>query len=150
MKRFLQCILLGLLMITFLGTIVPVYAQSPTCAFGDFEVPLPSFAGKTICEVADSPTPLITFIATLTNLFLGIIVATGLMMVVVAGYVYMTAGGSADQVGKAKNMIKAALLGIILALAAFMILNTISPQFASKVQEPQLGHPTDLPPGENF
>lgn len=129
-----------------MGTAEITLAQSPTCAFGDFEVPLPSFAGKTICDVAESPTPFITFISTLTNLFLGIIVATGLVMTVIAGYVYMTAGGSADQVGKAKNMIKAALLGIILALAAFLILNTISPQFASQIEEPKF-HPPDLPSG---
>lgn len=137
-------------MITFIGSGEPTLAQSSTCAFGNFEVPLPSFGSQTICQIAESPKPFISFIATLANLFLGIIVATGLVMTVIAGYIYMTAGGSADQVGKAKNMIKAALLGIILALAAFLILNTISPQFASQPEEPRFGHPTDLPPGENF
>lgn len=106
------------------------------CDFGEFEAPIGDLKGD-ICDwIGPGKTPLLTLFATLATLLTGLILATGVMMTVAAGYIYMTAGGNAQQVSKAKTMITAALIGIILALSAFMILNTISPKFASEVAEP--------------
>lgn len=103
-------------------------------AFGCFEVPLPGITGS-IDEFAKK-TGLVGYVSTIINIITGIIIATALIIVVAAGYVYMTAGGDGGKVETAKAMIKAALLGIILALGAYLILNTISPQFASEIKEP--------------
>lgn len=45
--------------------------------------------------------------------------------IVIGGYIYMTAGGSADRVQLAKTWIVAALLGITIALTSWVVLYTI-------------------------
>lgn len=122
----------------------PVYAQSVQvsegdCQFGDLESPLTSEMQRDICEFikGSGGRPLISYMRIVINFVTGAIVAIGLVTIVAAGYVYMTAGGS-DRVQLAKQMLGGALLGIFLALTAYLILNTISTQFASQVQEPTL------------
>ena len=56
--------------------------------------------------------------------FVGILAAVVLMF---GGVMWLTAGGNQGQVGEAKEWIKAALTGLILALLSFLILNTINP-----------------------
>lgn len=56
-----------------------------------------------------------------------LIMVAAAVSIVIGGYIYMTAGGSADRVQLAKTWIIAALLGITIALTAWVILNTISP-----------------------
>ncbi len=80
---------------------------------------------------------LVTVFALLAQVITGLIIGVGLIVVVAAGYIYMTAGGDGSKVEMAKTMIRAALLGIILALSAVMILRTISPQF-TPTEDPEL------------
>ena len=53
-------------------------------------------------------------------------VMAALVSIVIGGYIYMTAGGNADRVRTAKVWIGSAILGIILALMAWVILNSIA------------------------
>ncbi len=133
----------------FLTLPVTTFAQgnSSDCAnnkFGCFEVPLPGITDKSIDNFVkkDGGIGLVGYVSFIAKIITGVIIATALIIVVAAGYVYMTAGGDGGKVELAKSMIKAALLGIILALGAYLILNTISPQFASKIKEPVFGSPT--------
>lgn len=106
-----------------------------TCKFGCFEV-LP---GEEKCidkVVKGSDGGFIGAINFVVKLVLGAAVGLGLIMIVIGGYVYMTAGGNASRVGTAKTMIMSALLGIVLAIAASLILNTISPQFSADIRLP--------------
>lgn len=135
--------------------------------FGRLESPLNAIMkengqGKSICEFINGSggKPLIYYISIVIDFVTAMIVAMGLIAIVVAGYFYMTAGGSSDRISTAKSLLASALLGIVLALAAFLILNTISPQFASEVKEPCLkidcaanfqsciGKCSTLPPGD--
>lgn len=114
------------------------------CSFGAFEV-LGSliFTGSTsnICDyVSGGNTPLLdlaVFIIKYVTLF---IVMAALIAIVIAGYIYMTAGGDGSRVTLAKTILWSALLGIFLAMTAFLLLNTISPQFVD-VSEPNFGTP---------
>ena len=56
-----------------------------------------------------------------------LVVAAGTMSIVIGGYYYMTAGGSADRVRAAKVWVGSAILGIVIALLAWLILSSISP-----------------------
>ncbi|MEX1997370.1 MAG: hypothetical protein WEA04_01705 [Candidatus Andersenbacteria bacterium] len=113
------------------------------CPFGEFEAPINEKVSGDICAYLanNQSTPFLSTVKVIVNFLTAIVVAIGLIMVVAAGYVYMTAGGDASKVGKAKTMIQAALFGIALALTAFLVLNTISPQFASEVKEPEFNTP---------
>ena len=110
-------------------------------SFGDFEVGLPGDSrftkGSSIFAVANSDTPILDLINLLVNIISVVLVFIGVITIVVAGYLYMTAGGDASQVGTAKSLLVAALLGITLSLAAVLILNTISPQFGEEAVDPK-------------
>jgi hypothetical protein len=105
--------------------------SSESCLFGNFEMPLPGLENRSMCSFT-----FVEYIAIIVQIFTGVVVVAGLIGIVVGGYIYMTAGGDAGRVGTAKQFIMSALFGIALALASYIILNTISPQFASQLQEP--------------
>lgn len=50
-----------------------------------------------------------------------------LLMVTIGGFMYFTAAGNTSNLGKAKTVITDALLGVVLALTAWLLLNTINP-----------------------
>ncbi|MBI1834153.1 MAG: hypothetical protein HYR90_05010 [Candidatus Andersenbacteria bacterium] len=136
-------------LLTFSGILInsiPVLAQDEEdpCAespFGCFEAPLPGiFDGKILDYVKDNEgSALTSYVGTVVEFVTATIIIVGLILIVGGGYVYMTAGGSAERVGTAKTMIGSALLGIVLALVAVLILNTLSPQFAEQAKEPCIG-----------
>jgi hypothetical protein len=59
--------------------------------------------------------------------FLLFIVATPLVAIILcyAGFIMLTSGGSSEKVTKAKHIIKSVVFGYIIALAAWLIINTI-------------------------
>lgn len=101
------------------------------CQFGELEMPLPGMEG-----CIDQVT-LASFVNTLFEFAIAAIVLIGVILVVVGGYIYMTAGGDASRVSMAKSIIGGALLGIAIALASVVVLKFISPQFTN-LEEPPL------------
>ncbi len=127
-----------------------LYAQSPNpCpspgTYGCFEVGLPGStklqAGQSIESFVGGKDnkPILEFIGIAVNVVVALVVIIGVISIVVGGYIYMTAGGNASQVGTAKEVIKAALLGIVIALTSVVILNTINRFLGSDAIEPELG-----------
>ncbi len=55
------------------------------------------------------------------------------LMIVVGGIEYMTAYGNPSKVGDAKDRITQAILGLLLAITGWLILNTISPDLTKGV-----------------
>jgi hypothetical protein len=105
--------------------------DKPLCPFGNFEVPLPvdAFQGNICCVVQnfsgssdDEIAPIRGFVGVLANIFVAAIVGIALIMIVIGGFIYMTAGGTADRIQMAKKIIGSAILGMILALLTFVIL----------------------------
>jgi hypothetical protein len=109
--------------------------------FGDFEVGLPQQGVKGDIGAFIESQGLRGFVGAVVNFVIALIVIIGLISIIIGGYFYMTAGGNADRVGQAKVWMGSALLGIALALAAWLILNTISPQFTNVPKNPTLGSP---------
>lgn len=69
---------------------------------------------------------------------LQIIVLTAAIFIVIGSYAYFASGGNAAMAEKGKEIITRTIIGLLLALVGWIILNTISPQFASDLREPQL------------
>lgn len=107
-----------------------VYAQ-PCAIFGFFEKPLPNSPPCIDTLVGPGAKPLSYYVGLLVAAFIALIVAVGIVMIVIGGFLYMTAGGSGDRVKMAKEIIISAIVGMVLALAAWIILYTFSPQFLS-------------------
>lgn len=59
--------------------------------------------------------------------FLLFVIATPLVAIILcyAGFLMLTSGGSSEKVTKAKHIIKSVVFGYIIALAAWLIINTI-------------------------
>lgn len=61
------------------------------------------------------------FIAKLITAFLSLLGVIFIILIILAGYNWMTAGGEEEKVRKAKDMIKRALIGLFIIIAAYAI-----------------------------
>jgi hypothetical protein len=77
------------------------------------------FVGK-VRDLAD-------YIQTIYNWLIGIAGLVTGTMIVVGGFQYLTAGGDKGRVEKARSRITNALIGLVLVLSAYVLLNTINP-----------------------
>jgi hypothetical protein len=112
---------------------LPILSEICPSAFGDFTFSLPGLPNS-IDELVQGGRPIISYMNAIMSLMLGFIIALALISVAVGGYIYMTAGGG-DRLNLAKNIIVTALTGLVLALTAYLLLNTLGPQFTN-VEEP--------------
>jgi nitrogen fixation-related uncharacterized protein len=55
------------------------------------------------------------------NSILGLLGVIFLVLIIYAGFLWMTAGGNDDQVGKAKGLLINAIIGVIIIVAAYAI-----------------------------
>lgn len=58
-----------------------------------------------------------------TNLMFGLSGSVALIFLIWGGILYLTAGGSADQAGRAKATITWAIAGLVVVIAAYAIVN---------------------------
>lgn len=87
---------------------------------------IPPEVGAQINEAAQGAgatqdTPVELIVARIINATFALVGVTLLGFMVWAGYLWMTAGGSSDQVEKAQTMIRNAIIGLIITLAAYGI-----------------------------
>lgn len=66
-------------------------------------------------------TDLIAIIGRLINIFLGLLGVILLVLLLYAGFLWMTAGGNAEQIEKAKGYIRNAIIGLVIIASAFAI-----------------------------
>lgn len=69
-------------------------------------------------EGVDSPEPFIAILIKTILSFLGVIF---LLLIIYGGFTWMTAMGSSEKVGKAKEIMTAATIGLILVLLAYSV-----------------------------
>ena len=120
------------------GGCEPMYTckkGSCVCRWGKLEVGLLGVEkGTDICELI-SPRPVgqgsgtgavVWLVQQAVTAVMALTVMAAMVSIVIGGYIYMTAGGNADRVRTAKAWIGSALLGVILAMLAWMILALIA------------------------
>lgn len=99
--------------------------------------------GKVIAEteyepsVSESQTSLIDIIAVYIKLFLSLLGIVFLLLIIYAGYLWMMAGGSEDQVAKSKTILKNSFIGLTIALAAYATTYYIVERSIKATQEAQ-------------
>lgn len=69
------------------------------------------------------------FINTIVNTLLYILGAIAVIMIIVGGIMYVTSGGDAGNVKKAKDTILYSVIGLIVAILAFTIINFVVAAF---------------------
>jgi len=60
-------------------------------------------------------------IANIVRIILGFLGILTVLLILYAGFLWMTSQGNEEQIGKAKGMISAAVIGLVLILAAYSI-----------------------------
>ncbi len=87
--------------------------------------------GKTVSYVdVTSTSSLPSFANQVAQIMIGIAIALAIIMLIMGGATYMTSG-SFSKKGQAKSRMTQALIGLLLALGAVLILNTINPNLTS-------------------
>ncbi len=76
------------------------------------------FQGRMEVELED----MIIFVI---NAILGLLGVIFLVLTLYAGFLWMTAAGNDEQVGKAKNILTTAIIGLIIIVAAYAITNFV-------------------------
>jgi len=61
----------------------------------------------------------------IVNFFLGFLGVVAVIMVIYGGVTYVTAAGKDDAIGNAKKIITYALIGIVIILISFAVVNTV-------------------------
>ena len=64
------------------------------------------------------PTEVLALVTTITNWIFTFLIAVVVIMVLVAGYMFVTGGANPEQVGKARNILMYALIGFAVAMLA--------------------------------
>jgi len=118
MKKLLSIIVASV--VALMIGMVPVYAEEDICEKLDPSIPNYSV----MCEGGDEGTLLETVKNVLNTVYLWIgIIAV--VVIIIGGYKYTMSQGDAAKVKSAKDTIMYAVIGLIVALAAFAITNFI-------------------------
>jgi hypothetical protein len=86
-------------------------------------------AGANTADPGGKKVSLGTLIKTVVNVLLYILGAVAVIMIVIGGIKYTTSNGDASSVTSAKNTIMYAVVGLIVALMAYAIVNFVIQQF---------------------
>ena len=66
-----------------------------------------------------------TTVQTIINVILGVLGVVAVVMIILGGVQYMTSAGDASKLAKAKNTILYAIVGLVVALMAYAIVNFV-------------------------
>lgn len=122
-KKVFSTFFLGILL--FFITVAPVLAQPSSIMEGlEYVEPL---------ELADAdPREAVISLISLLMTFLGII---AVIIILYGGFVWLTAAGNEDRVSTAKKIIVAGVIGLIIILAAFLIVNFVVTEVSTALDE---------------
>lgn len=87
--------------------------------------------GKGVSQEVQRPLP--QLIGSIINVALGVLGIILVVLIVYAGFLYMTAGGSDDQTKKAKKIMINAVIGLVLIIAAYAIATFVINQVSTAV-----------------
>ncbi len=129
------------IIILIIGFILVAGAFTPLFVFAqetkDLSIQLSGFLGKTVSGLPE-------YIAMIYNYAIGLAISLAIFMVMLGGFFRITAAGDRGKVTKANNLITDAVIGLILTLGAYVILNTINPALL-KLEMPGIKKVTGIP-----
>jgi len=89
--------------------------------------------GKAFGQAGEDPLDVREVIVNIIKIFLTFVGIIFLVMIILAGYKWMTAAGNQDKIGEAKSQLKAAIIGIIIILAAYVITEFIAEELRKEM-----------------
>lgn len=130
-KKSLQSLLLVPAVVLGLGLAVPAVAGAATCTSG---VNGGLQGGANCAQGTGQATNLFGsngIFKTITNVLLYIIGAIAVIMLIIGGVRYVTSNGESANVTSAKNTILYAVVGIIVAILAYAVVNFVIGSFTT-------------------
>ncbi|OGY43660.1 MAG: hypothetical protein A3B89_04460 [Candidatus Buchananbacteria bacterium RIFCSPHIGHO2_02_FULL_40_13] len=123
-----------LLSLLVLGLVFSAVLVSPQLASANVITDgLTDFIGGA-SDLPSGTTDLKTAIGKIVQIFLGFLGVLAVVLIIYAGFLWMTAGGDSSKVDKAKGYIKNAIIGIIIILAAYIITSFVLDQVVETLQ----------------
>lgn len=114
-KKLISKNLLSLAIIMFL--VLPVFAVAHTASAKALDLGIAAVENTTQLS-QDDPREIVGRLINTAMLFLGII---AVVIILLAGFKWMTAGGNDDKVSEAKKLMGAGVIGLVIILAAWGI-----------------------------
>lgn len=93
--------------------------------FSDFKGGLSAPTGDGLDASLKKATDARSYIISIVNFVLGFLGLAAVIVIVYAGILYVTSAGNDDNLGKAKNAIKYAVIGILIIAGSYAMVNTI-------------------------
>jgi Type IV secretion system pilin len=121
-------LLIALTSIFLLTAAVPASSVSAFNLFPDKICQSTDTGGSksSVCEPAkDNKNPVARLIGSVVNLVALVAGAVAVLMIIIAGYQFVTSGGSAETVTKARSRITGALIGLIIIALAWTIIRIV-------------------------
>ena len=112
----------GSLFAALLFTPVSVMAASGPCPEGSLNSSYSNSIAE--CNVAKEDN-LIPVITTIINVLIGVLGIVAVIVIIFAGIQFVTSSGDAQKVAKAKNTILYGVIGLLIALLAYPIVNFV-------------------------
>ena len=122
MKNIIKKSLQALLLVPFIALAVSPVVATPASALGIND-------GANSARGEDQSEDLNVSFKMITDVLLFIIGAISVIMLIVGGIRYTVSGGDAGQITAAKNTILYAIVGIVIAILAYAIVNFFIGQF---------------------
>ncbi|MBI2439396.1 MAG: hypothetical protein HYV45_02250 [Candidatus Moranbacteria bacterium] len=145
-RKFFSFLFLGLFFLGFFF-LFPEYGLAQTV--GLKYTPLEKLPGT---ENVGSDLP--EYVQAIYNLGLAIVTLSAVLMLSIGGFMYLTSAGNTSAMGSAKGVIFDALIGLVIALTAWLLLNVINPDLVKvntngiSATSSQTPPPTTTSPGE--
>lgn len=106
---------------------LPAYAAPPTGCVGANCIT----TGAQNVQTGGGSTNVEEIVKSITNILMFLIGAVAVIMIVIGGFKYTTSNGNAEQIKSAKNTIMYAVIGVVVALFAYAIVNFIISRLTS-------------------
>lgn len=100
----------------------------------NIEIPIPGFIGFSEVEVEDGTISLPwigEYFLAIFNWLMAIVAGVATTMIMIGGFIYLTAAGNATRAGNGKTIIINAVIGLLLAFGSYLILYTINPELVT-------------------
>ena len=117
-RKSIRCAAIGIVssMIFMMVSIMPVYAQGFIS---------PSDNPQAVSAATGGQGSVRSLALSIVNFFLGFLGLIAVVMIIVGGFFYVTASGNQEKIEKAKKIIEYAIIGIVVILLSFAIVNTV-------------------------
>jgi len=120
-KKLFKYIYILLMAIVFLAPYSICLSQEPAIKKG-WENALEKVVESTEYKKdIDKEKGLTIIIAEIISVFLSLLGVIFLILILYAGYLWMTAGGNEEQITKSKTMLRNSIIGLIIALSAYTV-----------------------------